>query len=141
VTTLGTGVGTSLIVEGRLVPNVELGLLEVRGKPAGRRVANSVRKKKRLSWRRWAADLERFITALDEAVAPDLVIIGGGVSEEAHRFLPYLKTRPLVLPARLRNDAGIVGAALFALDQQQLRSAPSRNGSAETADTVAVSSQ
>lgn len=140
VTTLGTGVGTSLIVEGRLVPNVELGLLDVRGKPAGRRVANSVRVKKRLSWRRWAADLERFINVLDEAVAPDLVIIGGGVSNEAHRFLPYLKTRPLVLPARLRNDAGIVGAAVFAMDQQRVRSAASRNGT-EAVDPLAVTSQ
>ncbi len=141
VTTLGTGVGTSLIVEGRLVPNVELGLLDVRGKPAGRRVANSVRVKKRLSWRRWAADLERFINVLDEAVAPDLVIIGGGVSNEAHRFLPYLKTRPLVLPARLRNDAGIVGAALFAMDQQRLRSTAARNGTSEAVDPLAVASQ
>jgi polyphosphate glucokinase len=127
VTTLGTGVGTSLIVDGRLVPNVELGLLEVRGKTAGMRVANSVRKKKRLTWKAWAADLERFINSLDQAVAPDLVIIGGGVSEDAHRFLPHMKTRPLVLPARLRNDAGIVGAALYAMDQVNSHSVWSQN--------------
>jgi polyphosphate glucokinase len=128
VTTLGTGVGTSLIVGGRLVPNVELGLLTVRGKTAGERVANSVRKKKALSWKDWAADLQRFIRALDQAVAPDLVIIGGGVSNQAHRFLPYIKARPSIVPARLRNDAGIAGAAAYAADQ-----VASRAGTAESA--------
>ncbi len=112
--TLGTGVGTGLVVDGVLVPNVELGCLTVRGKPAGARVANSVRKARKLSWRRWAADLQRYIDALDEAVAPDMVIIGGGVSARSHEYLPYIRTRPLVVPARLRNDAGVIGAAAYA---------------------------
>jgi hypothetical protein len=85
--------------------------------------SNPVRKRKRLSWQVWGADVERFIAVLDEAVAPDLVIIGGGVSKDAHRFLPALRTRPIVLPARLRNDAGIVGAALYARDQVRSRAA------------------
>ena len=118
VATLGTGVGTGLVVEGQLVPNIELGMLSVRGKPAGQRVANSVRKRRKLTWEQWAGDLQTFVDALDEAVAPDLVIIGGGVSEDAHRFLPLVRTRPMVVPARLRNDAGIVGAAVYAADQQ-----------------------
>lgn len=122
VCTLGTGVGTGLIIDGQLVPNIELGCLTVRGKPAGMRVANSVRKARKLTWETWAADLQAFIDMVDEAVAPDLVVIGGGVSEEAHRFLPLIRTRPVVLPARLRNNAGIVGAAAFAADQQLLRS-------------------
>ncbi|MCC7365166.1 MAG: ROK family protein [Dehalococcoidia bacterium] len=121
VATLGTGVGTSLVVDGHLVPNIELGCLTVRDKPAGQRVANSVRKRKGLSWSAWAADLNEFIDRVDEAVAPDLVIIGGGVSSEAHRYLPLIKSRPLVLPARLRNDAGIVGAAVYAAEQERLR--------------------
>jgi hypothetical protein len=85
-------------------------------------VANSVRKRRKLSWKEWAADLQEFIDMIDEAVAPDLVVIGGGVSEEAHLYLPLIRTRPVVVPARLRNNAGIVGAAAFAADQQLLRS-------------------
>jgi polyphosphate glucokinase len=123
VATLGTGVGTGLVVEGQLVPNIELGSLIVRGKPAGLRVANSVREKRKLGWKSWASDLQLFIDALDEAVAPDLVILGGGVSADAHRYLPHSRTRPLWGPARLRNDAGVVGAAAFAADQQIRRSA------------------
>lgn len=127
VATLGTGVGTGLVIEGQLVPNVELGCLTVRDKPAGQRVANSVRKRRGLSWEAWAADLQTFIDALDEAVAPDLVILGGGVSSEAHRYLPLIRTRPMVVPARLRNDAGLVGAAAYAADQQ-IRRAKSESG-------------
>ena len=122
VCTLGTGVGTGLVIDGQLVPNIELGNLVVRGKRAGLRVANSVRKRRKLSWKSWAADLQEFIDMVDEAVAPDLVVIGGGVSEESHLFLPLIRTRPIVVPARLRNNAGIVGAAAFAADQQRLRS-------------------
>ncbi len=121
VCTLGTGVGTGLVIDGQLVPNIELGCLTVRGKPAGQRVANSVRKRRKLTWEQWAADLQEFIDMVDEAVAPDLVVIGGGVSADAHRFLPLIRTRPVVVPARLRNNAGIVGAAAFAGDQQRLR--------------------
>jgi polyphosphate glucokinase len=121
VVTLGTGVGTSLVVDGQLIPNIELGTLAVRGKPAGKRVANSVRKKKNVSWKQWAADLQAFVDGLDETVAPDLVIIGGGVSSDAHRFLPLIRSRPIVVPARLRNDAGIVGAAAYAATQHRLR--------------------
>lgn len=127
VATLGTGVGTGLVIEGQLVPNVELGCLTVRGKPAGQRVANSVRKRRGLSWEAWAADLQTFIDALDEAVAPDLVILGGGVSSEAHQYLPLIRTRPMVVPARLRNNAGLVGAAAYAADQQ-IRRASSETG-------------
>ncbi len=127
VATLGTGVGTGLVIEGQLVPNVELGCLTVRGKPAGQRVANSVRKRRGLSWEAWAADLQTFIDALDEAVAPDLVILGGGVSSEAHQYLPLIRTRPMVVPARLRNNAGLVGAAAYAADQQ-IRRANSETG-------------
>lgn len=136
VVTLGTGVGTGLVIEGQLIPNIELGLLTVRGKPAGQRVANSVRKKRRLTWEQWAADLQEFLDAVDQAVAPDLVIIGGGVSANAHIFLPMIRTRPLVVPARLRNDAGIVGAAAFAADQQRIRSEETGKVVSQLSDTA-----
>ena len=137
VATLGTGVGTGLIIEEQLIPNIELGCLDVRGKPAGLRVANSVRKRKRLSWSAWAADLQCFIDAIDEAVAPDLVVIGGGISEKAHLFLPRIRTRPRVLPARLRNDAGIIGAASFAADQQLRRAQTGERSVSQIAPTAA----
>ncbi len=136
VVTLGTGVGTGLVIEGQLIPNIELGLLTVRGKPAGQRVANSVRKKRRLTWEQWAADLQEFLDAVDQAVAPDLVIIGGGVSANAHIFLPMIRTRPLVVPARLRNDAGIVGAAAFAADQQRIRAEETGKVVSQLSDTA-----
>ncbi|HMO53020.1 MAG TPA: ROK family protein [Tepidiformaceae bacterium] len=111
VVTLGTGVGTSLIHNGRLIPNIELGRLPVRGKPAGERVANSVRTRKKLSWAFWARDLGKFIEQLDTAASPEMVIIGGGVSKKAHKFIPLINVPLRVVPASLRNDAGIVGAA------------------------------
>lgn len=114
VVTLGTGVGTGLFVDGKLVPNVELAQMEIRGKHASERVSNSAREKKKLSWEEWTADVTEFIEALDSLVWPELVIIGGGVSSEARHFLDQIKARPAVLPARLRNEAGIIGAALYA---------------------------
>ena len=111
VVTLGTGVGTSLIHNGRLVPNIEFGELQVRGKRAGERVANSVRKRQKLSWRRWARDLSIFVEQLDVAASPELVILGGGVSKKAHKFVPLIQSGVRVVPASLRNDAGIAGAA------------------------------
>lgn len=112
--TLGTGVGTSLFLDGMLIPNIELGGLDVRGRPGGERAANSVRKAKKLSWKAWAKDVEAYLRALDEAAWPDLIIIGGGVSKKAHLFLPRIHTRAAVVPAAMRNDAGIVGAAIYA---------------------------
>jgi polyphosphate glucokinase len=121
VTTLGTGVGTGLVVDGQLVPNVELGLLTVRGKPAGMRVSNRTRREKKLTWQQFACDLGLFVDALDQAVAPDLVVVGGGISSQAHRYLPLIRCRPMLMPARLRNQAGLVGSALYAADQQMRR--------------------
>lgn len=116
--TLGTGVGTGLVIDGTLIPNIELGCLPIRGKPAGVRLAKSVRERKDFSWTSWARDLEGFVDALDEAVAPDMVIIGGGISSKAHYYLPLVRCRPLVVAARLRNNAGIIGAASYAAIHQ-----------------------
>jgi len=121
VVTLGTGVGTTLVIDHHLVPNVELGLLSVRGRPAGDRVSNRVRRERDLSWERWARDLDRFISKLELAVTPDLIVIGGGVSAQGDRFLHRLKAPTPVVAAALGNDAGIIGAASYAWDQVELR--------------------
>jgi len=127
--TLGTGIGTALFVDGYLVPNTELGHLEIRGKDAERRAAASVREKKGWSWKKWARRLNEYLQHLDSYINPDLIIIGGGVSENHDKFLPLLTIETKVVAAHLENDAGIVGAALAALLQQPKTTEPT----AETA--------
>jgi polyphosphate glucokinase len=112
--TLGTGIGSALFLDGQLVPNTELGHLEVRGKQAERRASDRVREKKHLSWKRWAAKVDEYLDYLERLFSPDLFIIGGGVSKKHAKFLPLLRRHVPVVAAQLRNDAGIVGAALAA---------------------------
>jgi len=112
--TLGTGVGSALFVDGRLVPNTELGHLEIRGKDAERRSSAAQRTIRRLSWPEWAVLLDEHLRAIERLFWPDLMILGGGVSKNAARFVPLLTVRCRVVPAALKGDAGIVGAALFA---------------------------
>jgi polyphosphate glucokinase len=114
VTTLGTGIGSALIYKGALVPNSELGHLEVDGHDAESRAANSVREDKDLSWKAWAKALTRYYRAVERALSPDLFVIGGGVSKHAERFVPLIDVDTPIVPATLRNSAGIIGAALFA---------------------------
>jgi len=116
VLTLGTGVGSGLFNDGVLVPNTELGHMEIRGRDAERRSAAAARVKRGLSWKAWSADLEEHLQAIDKLFSPNLIILGGGVSKDPDRFLPRLNVRPRLLPARLRNDAGIVGAAMAAAE-------------------------
>jgi polyphosphate glucokinase len=117
VITLGTGIGSALVYRGHLLPNSEFGHIEIRGKAAEKRAANSVRKRKDLGWKDWAKRVEEYLETLDRLVSPDLVIIGGGVSRKAGKFLPRISVRPRVVPAELGNDAGIIGAALWARDE------------------------
>ena len=112
--TLGTGVGSGMFVDGVLVPNTELGHMEIRGRDAEKRSAANARVRRGLSWKAWAADLDEHLAAIDKLFSPRLLILGGGVSKNADKFLPYLTVRVPVVPAQLRNDAGIVGAALVA---------------------------
>lgn len=116
VLTLGTGVGSALLVDGRLIPNTELGLLTVDGARAGDVVANRVRKRLGLSWKGFARRLDAYLVELEQLVAPELVVVGGGVSSHHARFLHRLTTAVPVVAAALRNDAGIVGAALAAIE-------------------------
>ena len=112
--TLGTGIGSALFVDGKLVPNTELGHIEVRGKDAEWRASDGVRKKKSLKWKKWANRLEEVLNKLDGLFWPDLIVLGGGVSKDWEKFVPYIKIRARVVPAELFNQAGIVGAAMYA---------------------------
>jgi polyphosphate glucokinase len=114
VMTLGTGIGSALIVDGHLVPNTELGHLEIDGYDAEKRAAASARERENLSWKAWAARLQRYFSVVDDLLSPDLFVVGGGVSREHEKFLPLLDLRPPIIPAQLRNSAGIVGAAALA---------------------------
>ena len=119
VLTLGTGLGSALFIDGALVPNTELGHMEIRGRDAERRSAAVARIRRGLSWKAWAGDLDEHLHAIDRLFWPTLIILGGGVSKNADRFLPYLTVRPPVVPAQLRNDAGIVGAAMAVAEAAQ----------------------
>jgi polyphosphate glucokinase len=116
ITTLGTGIGTALVYDGTLVPNSELGHLEIDGKDAESEAANSVRERKDLSWEKWAQRLTRYYRTLERLLSPDLFVVGGGVSKHADKFLPLLTIDTRIVPATLRNTAGIVGAAVVATE-------------------------
>ena len=111
VVTLGTGIGSALFTDGHLVPNTEFGHIEIDGQAAESRAADSVRTRKDLSWKRWAERVDEYLHRLAFYLWPDLIIIGGGVSKKHDRFLPLLTVDTEIVPARLRNEAGIVGAA------------------------------
>ncbi len=115
--TLGTGLGSALFSDGKLVPNTELGHMEIRGRDAERRSASSARVRRGLSWKAWAADLDEHLIAIDRLFSPRLFILGGGVSKNPEKFVPFLTVKVPIVPAQLRNDAGIVGAAMFAAER------------------------
>ncbi|HEU5157096.1 MAG TPA: ROK family protein [Streptosporangiaceae bacterium] len=113
--TFGTGIGSALFVDGTLVPNTELGHLELDGKEAEHRASAQVREAKQLSWERWAERVERYLRHVDALFSPALIIIGGGVSKKSDKFLPLIEgVTAEVVPAALHNDAGIIGAAMAA---------------------------
>jgi polyphosphate glucokinase len=112
--TLGTGIGTALFVDGALVPNTELGHLVIRGKDAEDRASDRVREDKDLSWKAWAERVEEYLQYVERLLRPDLIIVGGGVSKHHEEFLPRISTETELVPADLRNHAGIVGAARIA---------------------------
>ena len=137
VLTLGTGIGSALFRNGQLVPNTEFGHIEVRGKDGEQRASAAVRTRRRLSWEKWAAEVDEYLHRIDGLVWPDLVILGGGVSKDADRFIPRLTIRPPVVAAQLRNEAGIVGAAMLAAEMvsQDLAAGGTFGGAAEAGAT------
>jgi len=114
IATLGTGIGTSLFVDGALVPSTEFGHLEMKGRVAEKYAAESVRKEKGLSWQEWGERVNEYLCKLHELIRPDLIIVGGGASNKYGKFSPCFTVDTEVVPARLRNQAGIIGAALAA---------------------------
>ena len=115
VTTLGTGIGSALVMDGRLVPNSELGHLEVDGHPDVERwAASSIKKKEDLSYEEYAERLTVYYRALERLFSPELFVIGGGISKDGDRFIPLIDVKTPKVAAALRNRAGIVGAALWA---------------------------
>ena len=117
VTTLGTGIGTALLYDGVLVPNTELGHIELDGHDAETRAANSARKREDLSWEEWGERLTAYYRALERLFSPDLFVVGGGVSKHGQEFIPLIDVTTEIVTAELRNTAGIVGAAALAADR------------------------
>jgi polyphosphate glucokinase len=116
--TLGTGIGTSLFIGGRLVPNTEFGHIEIRGKDAEHRAAESARKRNDLSWKEYAKRLDEYLHRVEFLLWPDLIIIGGGISKKSEKFFPHLTARTPLVPAEMHNDAGIAGAALAGIPER-----------------------
>ena len=114
VLTFGTGVGSGLLVDGKLVPNTELGHLPMNGKDAEKRIAESVREKKKWSWKKWAGPANDYFASLEALFSPDLFVVGGGIAKAPEKWLPLLKTQAPIEVATLGNLAGIVGAAMTA---------------------------
>jgi polyphosphate glucokinase len=112
--TIGTGLGTALFIDGKLVPNTELGHIEVECDDAEALASDAVRKKENLSWKKWAKRLDKYLSTIEHLFSPDLMILGGGVIKKQELFLPILTVKTRIIPAELGNDAGIVGAALAA---------------------------
>jgi polyphosphate glucokinase len=114
IITLGTGIGTAIFVNGQLVPNMELGHIEIDGRDAEMLAAEIVRKRQDLSWKKWGKQVDRYLQSIEKLTWPDLIIIGGGASKRHDKFFSQFTVQTEVVPAEMLNEAGIVGAALAA---------------------------
>jgi len=112
--TLGTGIGSAIFYQGKLLPNTEFGHLEMNRKDAEHRASDAVRQREDLSWKKYARRLDRYLAAMQKLFWPDLFIIGGGISKISEKYIPLLTIETPVVPAQFLNEAGIVGAALAA---------------------------
>lgn len=112
--TLGTGIGSALFVNGNLLPNSELGHIEIDGVEAEKNAATVIRERNGWSWEEWGRRVNRYLQTLEFLLSPDVIIVGGGVSESNEKFFPFLNLQACLLAAKMGNDAGIVGAALAA---------------------------
>ncbi len=110
--TVGTGLGTVIFTDGKLVPNLEFGHLLLHGADAELYASDAARSNNKLEWDIWAQRFNEYLLRIEELVWPDLIIIGGGASKYEEKFFPYLTTKAPVVSAKLMNEAGIVGAAM-----------------------------
>ena len=115
VVTLGTGIGTALIYNGALIPNSELGHLELDGDDYEQKASAGAREREDLPWDKWAKRLQRYFSAIEALLWPDLFIVGGGVSRRAEKFLPMIALNTPIVAATLQNEAGIAGAAYLSV--------------------------
>jgi len=128
VVTLGTGIGTALLYGGVLVPNSELGHMELDGADYEPKASAAARERENLSWEKWAKRLQRYFSALEALLRPDLFVVGGGVSRRAEKFLPYLALETPITPAKFQNEAGIAGAAYLASERRRPEHAQEGSG-------------
>lgn len=119
VITLGTGVGSAMFVDGKLVPNTELGHLLLHDDDAEKYMASSIREKEDLDWETWGGRLQEYFAHVEFLFSPTKIIVGGGVSKKHEKFLPLLDLKAEIVPAKLRNEAGIIGAAVLARKEQK----------------------
>ncbi len=114
--TLGTGIGSAIFIDGTLVPNTECGHLQIHNMDAEHYASDRVRKEEDLSWKAWGKRLNEYLQHMEFIFSPDLFIIGGGVSNKHDKFFKYLDLKTEIVPAELKNEAGIIGAAMAARD-------------------------
>jgi polyphosphate glucokinase len=114
--TLGTGIGSSMFVKHACVPNLEMGHLYLPGHEVDAELyaSDRIRKEEKLSWKKWGKRLDEYFQHIEFLFSPQLIIIGGGVIKHHDKFLKYIKTNAQVVPAKLLNEAGIIGAAAAA---------------------------
>ena len=115
--TVGTGIGSAIFSDGVLVPNTEFGHLKIRGKDAEHRASDAVRQKEELSWKKWGERIDELLVTLEGLFSPDLFVIGGGVSKKFEKYAGNLTIKTKIMPAMLLNQAGIIGAAIYAKEQ------------------------
>jgi polyphosphate glucokinase len=113
VLTFGTGIGSALFMDGQLVPNTELGHLRVHRRVGETRASARAKRVRSLSWEEWADRVTAYLAAVEMVLNPDLLVLGGGISRQHEEWMPLLRTRTPTVPAGLRGEAGLVGAALF----------------------------
>ncbi|MDX2109121.1 MAG: ROK family protein [Verrucomicrobiota bacterium] len=116
--TVGTGIGTALFVDGKLVPNTELGHIMLKGREAESIISDMARREKGLSWKQWSARFSSYLNYLDTLFWPDLYIIGGGGAKKPEKFLPYMDCRVKIVSATYKNRAGIIGAAMAGINNK-----------------------
>lgn len=116
IVTIGTGLGSAIFIDGRLLPNTELGHLELDGLDAEMTASDAARKREEMSWRKWGKRFNRYLAMLEALFTPDLFILGGGTSKAFESFRPYLTVQAEIIPAQYLNDAGLVGAAMSAME-------------------------